>query len=481
MVTFLKKPNLKVRLTALFVLIFGATTLTFALFMYYALNDSLLNEFDNSLYNYAIDVTRSLEAPPANEPAFTLFPLDEDKIFPFSTGKSLISIRHSSGEIIVQTEGLEQWPLPYKEAFLYIQQGHDSHYLTLHDTSHLSAAESASYRLITFPLDIGVPPDYYLQIAVPMTTFETQLERLKSIILYGFPLLILISVVAGFYVSSKAMTPINQLIDNMNHVQFGRLSDRVALPESHDEIRTLTETHNRMLDRIEDAFRSQERFIANASHQLLTPLTVLKGEIETHLNQNKEQDQFLQSLIEETDKLTKIVHHMLLLSRIESGLEHLHFQDIEVDTILFQVIADLQKKASTRNIKIDVKIHDLADRQALKGQEDLVYNLIYNILENAIKYSPQDKSVSVTLTWNQDATTLDIVDYGSGIDSENIPLIFDRFMKINSMVKTSGYGLGLSIAKKIADLHGFRIAVLEPAMQGAHFQVTMPYTADASH
>lgn len=444
--------------------------------MYYALNDSLLTEFDNSLYNYAIDVTRSLEAPPANEPAFTLFPLDEDKIFPFSTGKSLISIRHSSGDIIVQTEGLERWPLPFQEALLYIQQGHDSHYVTLHDTHLLSSAESGSYRLITFPLDIGIPPDYYLQIAVPMTTFEIQLERLKSIILYGFPLLILISIAAGLYVSSKAMAPITQLIDNMNHVQFGRLSERVALPESHDEIHTLTETHNKMLDRIEDAFRSQERFIANASHQLLTPLTVLKGEIETHLNKNKEQEPFLQSLIEETDKLTKIVHHMLLLSRIESGIEHLHFQEIEVDTILFQAVSDLQKKASAKNINIDLKIQDLAEHQPLLGQEDLIYNLIYNILENAVKYSPPNEAVSVTLTWDKDSTTLDIVDHGNGINSENIPLIFDRFMKINSTVKTSGYGLGLSIAKKIADLHGFKIAVLDPAVQGAHFQVTMPYT-----
>lgn len=478
MVTFLKNLNFKIRLTSLFVLIFGLTAFTFSSAVYYALNDSLLTEFDNSLYNYAIDVTRSLEAPPASEPAFTIFPLDEDKIFPFSTGKSLISIRHSSGELMVQTDGLEQWPLPYADALKYIQQGNDSHYITLHNTEGLEAAESASYRLITFPLDSNDPPEYYLQIAVPMTTFETQLDRMKLTILIGLPLLLLISVVAGLYVSSKAMDPINDLIDNMNQVHIGRLSDRVPSPSSNDEIRNLTETHNRMLDRIEDSFKSQERFIANASHQLLTPLTVLKGEIETHLKSSTEVP-FLQSLLEETDKLTKIVHHMLLLSRIESGLEDLQFQEVEIDTILFQVISDLQKKAASKNINIELKIHDHAERQPIVGQEDLIYNLLFNIAENSLKYSPEKQTVSVFLTWNNENTVIDFVDNGDGIKLEDSDIVFDRFMRINTQQKSTGYGLGLSIAKKISDLHGFEIKILE-RKKGAHFQVIIPYLKVAS-
>ncbi|MEQ1721906.1 MAG: sensor histidine kinase, partial [Pseudobdellovibrio sp.] len=198
MVTFLKSLSIRIRLTALFVIIFGVSTIFFAGAIYYSLNDSLLQDFDNALYNYSIDVSRNIEFGINDD---VLFQVDKDKIFPFSSGNALILIRHSSGTVLSQEGNFGDLKFPYREEIRQVNEGADSSYTTLEDIKDLPEAEADSYRLITFPLtDIG-PSSFYLQIAVPMTTFEVQLDRLTRIITYGFPALLLIAILLGLYLS----------------------------------------------------------------------------------------------------------------------------------------------------------------------------------------------------------------------------------------------------------------------------------------
>lgn len=468
-----RRLSLKTRLTALFVLIFGATTLAFSAFVYYSLNDSLLQDFDNALYNYAIDVTKSIESVPASELIFPLLPLDEDKIFPFASGKSLILIRHISGEVITQTDGFGRLEFPYHEQIREIAGGADSSYTTIEHTERLHHPEALSYRLITFPLDDGTPPEFYLQIAVPMSTFEGQLERLQWIIRLGLPGLLLLAVLLGLYVSSRALRPVQDLIANTSRIDVLNLAGRVELPPARDEIRTLAETQNQMLDRIEKAFRSQERFIADASHQLLTPLTVLKGEIEIRLQQKQEDSEFLQSLLQETDKLTRIVKDMLLLARMDSGMEHAMFHAVAVDETLLEAVARAQKIAAPKDIHIKTEIRDEGGRRPVSGEEDLLFSLFFNILENAVKYSPAHHEVRVIMTWAADFSRVDILDNGPGIPADRAALIFERFGRAH-VGGPQGFGLGLAIARKIAELHGFELSLI-PSVRGAHFQITMRY------
>lgn len=474
--TFLKSLNLKVRLTVLFALIFGTTTLVFSAFIYYSLNDSLLNDFDNALYNYAIDVTKSIDSEPSSEVITPLLPLDEEKIFPFSSGTSLILVRHISGEIISQTDGFGEYEFPYTDQIAKIAEGADSAYTTLTDLRGMRFPEAKSYRLLTFPLDSALPPQFYLQIAVPMTTFEYQLKRLNLIISIGFPCLLLLAISLGLYFSSRAMRPIQELIENTGKIDMHNLSARVDLPTPHDEIRTLAQTQNSMLNRIEKAFLSQERFISDASHQLLTPLTVLRGEIELRLSSaTNENIPFYNSLLQETDKLSKIVKDMLLLARIESGTIQTHFQDVQIDEVLLETVSRFMKLAEKRNIRIVFIISENYDRFHIVGEEDLLRNLFGNILENAIKYSPDHSEINVRLSSASLETQIDIIDSGEGIPASVRPYIFDRFSRYNRDSATKGFGLGLSIAKKIADVHGFSIELVSEARPGTHFRIRIPH------
>lgn len=473
MVTFLKSLSIRIRLTALFVILFGTTTIFFSWAVYYSLNDSLLQDFDNALYNYSLDVSRNIEFGLSDD---LLFTVDNDKIFPFSSGTALFLVRHHSGTVLMQEGNFGNLNFPYEKEIKQINDGADSSYTTLDDLKGLPDAEADSYRLITFPLSDMAPSTFFLQIAVPMTTFEVQLDRLTRIITFGLPTLLFLAVLLGLYFSSRALRPVQELIQNTNKIGVTNLTDRVPLPQSLDEIRTLAETQNLMLDRIQTSFQSQEKFIADASHQLLTPLTILRGEIEFKLKDSAASEQgFLKSLLQETDNLSKIVKDMLLLARIDAGNETANFQAVDVSEVLFDVIARVQRNCAEKGIQIKIEIKQNSEQKNIRGEPDLLFNMFYNILENAIKYSQEKQNIYVVITWDSNSSTVDIIDQGIGIPADKVTAIFDRFSRLNTSSSTKGFGLGLSIAKKIADLHGFDLHLVPKKSKGAHFQIKMKY------
>ena len=233
-----------------------------------------------------------------------------------------------------------------------------------------------------------------------------------------------------------------------------------------------------MLDRIEKSFQSQERFIANASHQLLTPLTILRGEIEIKLHDATADKPHNRSLLQEVDNLSKIVKDMLLLARVEAGNDKANFQKLDVDEILLDTISRVQKLAKSKNLNIKIDIREHSEKKTILGDADLLFNLFFNLLENAVKYSHPDKNIFITLTWDATESMVDIIDEGIGIPTDKVSTIFDRFSRIEPSSHTKGFGLGLAIAKKIADLHDFTlkaVVMAEGANSGAHFQVIMKY------
>ncbi|MBC7419707.1 MAG: HAMP domain-containing protein [Bdellovibrio sp.] len=472
LVTFLKKLSIRTRLTVLFVLIFGTTTILFSGFLYYSLNDSLQQDFDNALYNYAVDVSRNIDIGPKNDLLFPPLKVDEGKIFPFPSGTALIQVRHISGEVLTRSGDFGGFKFPYKIDIEKIKKGADSSYRTLTNTDELPQAEAYSYRLVTFPLDSVNAPSLFLQIAVPMSTFESQLDRLQLIIAFGLPAVLLIAIIAGLYFSARALRPVQEIIEKANRIDASNLTERVPVPLANDQIRQLAETQNQMLDRIEKSFQSQERFVADASHQLLTPLTILRGEIEIQQKTVHKDPHFFDSALQEVDTLSKIVKDMLLLAQIDSGSDLPNFTPLEVDEILIDVISRCQKIAAKKNIQIKFDIQEEAERPQVYGDANLLANLFFNIIENAVKYSPEHAQVDVRIIWEQAETIVEISDQGPGIPPSQTETIFERFSRVNPSGKTSGFGLGLAIAKKIATLHGGQISIIQQTdRSGALFQI----------
>lgn len=459
----MKRLSLRVRLTALFVVIYGSTTVLFSIFAYYKLNESLLQDFDNALFNYSIDISQTIEYGPSIDLSLPPLVMEEGKIFPFPSGTALILVRHISGEVLSRSGNFGEFTPPFETEVKKIKKGADSAYTTIRNTDVIPDAEANTYRLITFPLDSDTNPTLFLQIAAPRVTLETQTRQLKNILTFGLPAVLAVAILAGLFFASRALRPVQEMISFTNRLSADDLHERIPLPNSQDEIRKLAETLNGMFERIEKAFTSQEKFVADASHQLLTPLTILKGEIETnwHSNIDIEQQKIYKSLLQEVDNLSQIVKDMLLLARIDAGENALQMVEVYLDETLIDVIARLQRLAKTKNINITLDLLNQDQRAPILGDEDLLANLIMNIIENAIKYSPEGQHIIVKLNWEESDNRLTVEDFGQGIPQELKSQIFNRFSRADTSSRTKGFGLGLAIAQKIAQLHKTDIQFVE--------------------
>lgn len=464
----MKRLSLRVRLTALFVVIYGSTTILFSVFAYYKLNESLLHDFDNALYNYSIDISQTIEYGPSIDLNLPQLIMEEGKIFPFPSGTALILVRHISGEILSRSGNFGLFLPPFQSEVKKILKGADSAYVTIDDTDVIPEAEANTYRVITFPLDSETNPTLFLQIAAPRVTLETQTRQLKNILQFGLPAVLAVAILAGLFFASRALRPVQEMIQFTNRLRAEDLHERIPLPNSRDEIRKLAETLNEMLERIEKAFSSQERFVADASHQLLTPLTILKGEIETNARAtgDETQQKVYKSLLQEVDKLSRIVKDMLLLARIDAGESALQFSEIYLDEILIDVIARLQRLAKTKNIQISFDLLNQEQRAPISGDADLLTNLIMNLIENSIKYSPEGQPILVKLDWEKTANKLTVEDFGQGIPESLKSQVFNRFSRADTSSKTKGFGLGLAIAQKIALLHKSEIHFIDKSTPG---------------
>lgn len=466
--------NIRLRLTTIFVLIFGTTTIIFNTFLFLFMIQTLQQDFDDALFNYAVDVSQSIEIGVKGDLNFPPLKLDTGKVLPFPLGTALIQVVHTSGTVLARVGTFGDFNPPFKKDFERLAKGEEATYRTISNISNIPSAEADSYRLISFPLDNSTKPQVILQIAVPMTLLETQISNRLTLLQLGIPLVLLIATLGGLFFSSRALGPVKNMIQTAQGINASGLDQRVPVPEANDEIKKLSLTLNEMLARIHQAFQSQERFIADASHQLMTPLAIMRGELEIlqkrDFNKN-DMDHFLKSSLQEIDSLAKIVKDMLLLARVDAGMGALNLQEVELDEIIIEAISRVEKLAKVKNIRLKFDINDEAgSRKSVRGDYDLLLNLLVNILENAIKYSPSDELISLRLIWKKDVSEVVISDKGPGIPEEQLPFIFDRFSRgAKAERDTKGFGLGLAIAQKIAILHQAKLYAQNHSGNGAQF------------
>lgn len=458
---YISKTSLRLRLTAIFVLIFGSVTIIFNLALYRFTIHILQNDFDDALYNYAIDISETIEIGEEGSLRVPPLTLERGKILPFSMGNALIRVRHISGEVLAQVGDFGKFDPPYQEAFKRITGGEDVVYNTIRDVSNIPDPEADSYRLLNFPLDNSKAPQILLQIAVPRTLYESQIHNRQLALGIGVPVVMLLATLGGWLLSASAMVPIKKMISAAHEIDATELTARIPVPIANDEIKDLAMTLNEMLERIQRAFESQERFVADASHQLLTPLTILKSEMEliTRNNQVVEPAN-LESFQQEVDGLIRIVQDMLLLARVDAGLGALNLEVLHFDELVIDAISKCEKLARSKDVKLKFDIlGDVNSQPTVKGDRDLLMNLVINLLENAIKYSNLKSSVQVSLRWSALDSVLAVQDEGMGIPEAQLPLIFERFSRGKAAEKQAkGYGLGLAIARKIAALHGANLS-----------------------
>lgn len=314
------------------------------------------------------------------------------------------------------------------------------------------------------------------------STYQAQfaLRSLRLLMAALVPLVVLLTAALGMFFARVALRPVADMARTMRQITAENLSLRLTPPRARDEIRELAELFNAMLARLEDSFLSERRLIQDVSHELKTPLTILKGELEVALKKARSAGEYaaiLQSNLEETEKLSRLVEGLLTLARFDNREVRLERKPVDLGALL----ADAAQKISGVAAKAGVRLETRAapGLHAVAGDEDQLGRLLLNLLDNAVKFSPQGGAVLAEVAPSQDGgVSVSVTDSGPGIKPGDLPHIFKRFYRADSSRSSAGFGLGLAIAKSIADAHGAAIAAAN-VDGGARFTVLFPPAARA--
>ena len=476
--------NLRIRLIAFFVAIFGTTLLVFSTLLYQVFVTNHQKQFDDTLLNYTVDVAYSIDVDFFGELRLAPNSLRQsEKAFPFALGDTFLQLRTFTGANLARSKNIGRGNLPFTPEDRQATVERKAYFSTLssRDATRMGLP-GRQYRVIDYLIE-KAGYGLILQVAAPMVLLDREKQGLITFFAFSIPFILIVAVLGGLYISSRALAPVNAIIDKTRGLSANRLSERVPVPEAHDEIRELAKTLNGLLNRLEQAFLSQENFIADASHQLKTPLAILQGELDLMRSRPRsaeENEQFLASASEEVRYLGRIIEELLLLARIDAGAASLQLRETRVDEIALDCIARLEKFAKKSNIKIALNLSnveggDEGGDQAfvVLADPDLIRSLLETLVENAIKYSPSSGGVVTLNLKNSDKSVdLEVKDQGEGIIPEALPKIFGRFYRSERVPgEKPGAGLGLAIAKRIAEVHSGSIEAESEPGQGATFRV----------
>lgn len=474
--------GIRSRLTIFFLVVFGGLFVSFAAGMYWYVAGVYRTEFDTGLYNYVVDISHIISARSEMGPVSFEAITSSEMMVPFSPVETLVQVIDEKGEVVSRSPSLGSRQLPPAKAppeRWLAQKAFFSDFRFA--SSGEEAGRDVSYRLVSHGFRTNDGAKYLIQAAVPLAPLKRQREVLLVFLSVAVPVTLTLAALAGLAFSRRAMGPVAAITAKANEIEARRLSERIPLSESRDEIHELASTLNNLLDRLEAAFRAQEAFVADASHQLKTPLSILKGELDVFrqgARSPEELGKFLESARQEVDYLVKIVEDLLLHARVDGGCDQWSRRRFRLDEKLLDCVARASRVAAKKRSRISVDmLPDRLDAKSfeVEGDPELIRSLIENLLDNSVKYSPEGTVVVVKLEESRRALTLRVIDQGPGIPAEAFPRLFDRFFRADQFKhRVPGSGLGLPIVRRIAELHGGAVTVRNRPEGGAEFQVELP-------
>lgn len=316
----------------------------------------------------------------------------------------------------------------------------------------------------------------YLIVAVPVKNALIVLHDLQDIFFFSFPLIILTLFILTRLIAGKSISPIEKVIATAEKMTQTNLDHRIPLPYHHDELYRLSVTINGLFTRMHDAFQREKHFTADASHELKTPLAIVKGTLEVLIRKPREREHYearIQFCLKELNRMAKLIDQLLMLARYESSRMNPHIEMVELFPHIERLTERMLPSASTRDIAITI---DQIENTWITADPGMLDMILDNILSNAIKYSPNGSTITIAIKRNANTIVCSISNQGVGIPEEKLNAIFERFYRVDESRNsgTGGFGLGLSIVKKLADLQHIEVSVTSETNKGTTFTLTCP-------
>jgi len=338
-----------------------------------------------------------------------------------------------------------------------------------------TSVDGSRIRVLSVPLKRGDHMIAVLQVASSLEVVEIARSNLTDVLSIIWIVAVLFSGMAVWFTLGQTLKPLEAITETVEQInRADDLSRRIPYQGTEsDEIGDLVSSFNQTLERLEALFTSQQRLLADVSHELRTPLTVIKGNVDLIRRMKSLDEESLRSIDQEAGRLTRLVGGLLLLAQAESGKLALNMKLVELDLLVTEVFQEMSILAGN---KVRVRLNEI-DQVYVNGDRDRLKQVFINLAANAIQYTPQGGEVFLSLEKIGEQARVICRDTGPGIPSEDLPHIFERFYraeKSRTRGRTSGSGLGLSIANWIVERHGGRIEVDSQEGKGTTFAIWLP-------
>jgi two-component system, OmpR family, heavy metal sensor histidine kinase CusS len=463
----MKRLSIGMRLTAWYLAIFLVAQIIFGAGMWFLLRHHLYDLVDDSLEGQVEDLKKFMAAQDKDA---SIAKLREEvtETYELEHSGDYLELHAEHGELLYRSTFLQKYPVVLTSSRRFARGG--AHNLRIDGQPFRFTLQKIEANGHTYTATMGIPTD---------DVVET-LDLFGSYLLTFAPLLFLVAAGGGYWLSRRALFPVDTIVRTARDISGANLNSRLQKLDTGDELQRLSDTLNEMLARIETAFLRVTEFTADASHELRTPVSLIRTEAELALRRSRGEAEYKESLrhiLLEAERTTSLIEELLTVARADSGRETLHMQPVDLRETLQGVALSWRQVADIRDLQFSTKIseHDLfvmGDSAGLRRVVDI-------LLDNAFKYTATPGSVELSLEQKGERLVMAVQDSGVGIAEEDQTKIFERFYRVDKARsrEQGGAGLGLAIAQWIITQHRGLIVVESQLGQGSVFRVELPMIA----
>lgn len=455
--------SIRLRLTLWYILLLAIILAAFSVGIYVTLRHNLYSNLDDSIETRTIDLLAVIRFDGTQPTLQGEIPSEGP-----DQGEQFIRVFSSSGALTFDTSAAA--------GAVPVDQRAVQAALSGRTLTRRVKAQGDTFRARMVPIRRGGQVSGALEVALSTGDVSDTLRTLLVIFGISFPATIALASFGGIFLAGRALSPIDKLTRHARRLSAADLSQRLNLALPDDEVGRLARTFDDMLERLDAAFKRQRQFTADASHELRTPLTAIKGQVEVALSKERSTHAYrevLQTVNEEIDRLIRLVGSLLTLARADSGQIPIASDAVHVDALISAAVEQVRPAALQKQLQLGI---DAGPNLVLRADEDLLLQLLLNLLDNAIKYTPAGGSVTVGWTTDDGYAQLWVRDTGVGVSGEHLGRIFDRFYRADKARSRTegGVGLGLSISRWIAQAHAGTILASNTPGGGTTFTFTIP-------
>lgn len=458
----LSKIPIRIRLTLWYVFLLAVTFASLGAYLILRFKSSLISTVDTSLNNAVAKTVSAIDEEDLLDTGKLSFDtVEKSRIQTTGFAMRLLSPQGDVWDTFGEVEQAPAWEAQ-AEGFI---------------TQNGNVDDDELWRIHTKPVrDAAGQVIGWVQAAQSITAINKTVQDAQDQVMYAIPLVLILAGLGGNFLASRALRPIQQITSTAQEITAQDLSRRLEYRGARDEIGELSDTFDQMIARLQESFQHERRFTSDAAHELRTPLTILKGQLDVTLSlprKNEEYEAKLRELASQVERLIRLSNDLLFLSRADQKQFSFTHSQVDLNEILEILVEQIKPIADEKKLHV---VTQLDETLVIHGDMDNATRLFMNLLDNALKYTPQGGEIIISGTRKPNAVEVAIHNTGIEISEEHLPRLFDRFYRIDSSraSQSGGSGLGLAIAREIVNQHKGRIEAESQPGRGVTIRVEFP-------